>query len=85
MCHPHGVARVLSMHAGSRAACDSDAPIAEREIWTVTAQQLPATTTNRRLLSVGDWPTTRVVQWISDARPAQPIDHVPPVPPLDER
>ncbi|MEY2440910.1 MAG: hypothetical protein QOJ46_336 [bacterium] len=56
-----------------------------REVWTIgEARSLPATTSNRRLLAIGDWPTARTVQ----ERPhgaSKPIDRVPPVPKLDER
>lgn len=45
----------LSQAARPDGTCRDDAP-ALRETQTITARTLPATTANRRLLQIGDWP-----------------------------
>lgn len=70
---------------GSADRCRPGAPVTDRETWTITnVRSLTPTATNRRLLTIGDWPTVRTVQWVGAGRPGKPIDHAPPVPPLDE-
>ena len=76
---PRRVERTVSL-----GPCDAGGPRTEHEVWTIDEpQSLPASASNRRLLRIGDWPTTRVVRWVPNGAP-KPIDRVPPVPPLDE-
>lgn len=65
--------------------CRPGARPTSRELWTISAaESLPATTANRRLLTIGDWPTARTVRWVARGAPGKPIERVPPVPALDE-
>lgn len=62
----------------SAKSCDVAARPTSREVWTIgEARSLPATTVNRRLLRIGDWPTARVVQEVPRGKP-KPVDRVPP-------
>jgi hypothetical protein len=69
--------------------CRPDDPVRSREVWTIeSVRYLPATEENRRLLRIGDWPVARAVRWAgTDKRglpKREPLERVPPVPPLDE-
>jgi hypothetical protein len=64
--------------------CGSGGRLIEREVSTIDARSLPATSANRPLLAIGDWPTARTVQDVPKGA-SKPLDHVPPVPKLDER
>jgi hypothetical protein len=69
--------------------CEPGDPVTGREVWTVeSVRYLPATDANRRLLRIGDWPVASAVRWAgTDKRglpKREPLERVPPVPPLDE-
>lgn len=65
--------------------CGTGGRLTSHEVSTITAaRSLPATASNRRLLTIGDWPTARTVRWAVRGAP-KPIRRVPPVPELDER
>jgi hypothetical protein len=75
--------RRIETTSGSQPCSAGAAPV-NREVTTISdARSLPATAANRRLLQVGDWPTTRILQWQPKGKPT-PIDEAPPVPKLDE-
>lgn len=65
-------------------ACSAGGRPSSREVWTISvAKSLPATTANRRLLEIGDWPTARIVRDAAHGEPT-PLHQAPRVPRLDE-
>lgn len=68
--------------------CGRDAAV-RREVQTITAARiLPATTQNRRLLQIDDWPVARTGRSRITEQPFRneftPLERLPPPPPLDE-
>lgn len=59
--------------------CDADHPV-ERELWTISSEQLEPSERNLGLLRIGDWPTA---SFELDGKRVD-RDEIPPMPSLDQ-